>query len=326
MAKRKGAMALFEAISKTQAKPGGQVLPPHVGIQPQPVKAESRAVLYVPPTEGGETAEPGAAPPPPPAGAMRGTFVPAAKPQASPDRTGSYEPASGGTAAGGPVPVSVPESALTPAVVKPPKTSAAPKPTANSVPMSRAAMAVPPTTRNDVSAGRSRPRLVALVLAAVLVVGAIWYLAVRPGSGSPSAAGDGSTQAGIGQSESLPPPPQEFLSGKYYLVVENTRGATAKHKADAESIAAWLTQRNEPAAAMFNDRHNHWVVMAYQRFDEKPYDDVNGKTVYNKAAVEFAKKIEGFGKEYFRQNRTYQFKQTNRNGEFTPSYVRISGP
>jgi len=69
MAKRKDSMALFEAISRTKAKQG-QVLPPHVGISPQPIKAESRTVLYTPPADASTNAAdqtpavPGAAVPP----------------------------------------------------------------------------------------------------------------------------------------------------------------------------------------------------------------------------------------------------------------------
>jgi len=356
MAKRKDAMALFEAISKTQAKPGGQVLPPHVGISPQPVKAESRAVLYVPPTEGGETAEPGAAPPPPPVSGARGTWVPAAKPPSSPDRTGASESVPNGSAGGhvaapgapangyvpetnvpvgGYVPATerTPESAVVPVVVRPPKTSAAPprqSSVSNGVPMARAAMSAPPTTRGDSSSGWSKPRLVALILAAVLVVGAIWYVAVKPGSSrNPAGSGDGPSQASVGavgQDEELPPPP-EFLPGKWYLVVESISPNEANPEQAAVHIATWLTQRDVPAAAKTTRRAGRdiWVVMAYQRFDEVPWRDVNGKPVYNPGPTEFAKKIEGLGKEYFRQFRTYQFKQTNPKGEFTPLYVRISG-
>jgi len=80
MGKRKDSMALFEAISRTKAKQG-QVLPPHVGISPQPIKAESRTVLYTPPADASTDAAaqtpsvPGAAVPPSAAAARAQAFA-----------------------------------------------------------------------------------------------------------------------------------------------------------------------------------------------------------------------------------------------------------
>jgi len=345
MAKRKDAMALFEAISKTQAKPGGQVLPPHVGIQPQPVKAESRAVLYVPPTEGGETAEPGSAPPPPPSGGARGTFSPAARPLVPPERTGLYVPVQN-SASGGQVAVPgmtvaefvpaaevipsaevvpagrPPESSVTPVVAGAAKTSATTRPASpiSSAPVARAAASAPPVARDD-SSSWSRPRVVALILAAILVVGAVWFLTVKPKGGPEAPVGD-ATQAGLGatgQSEELPTPPQEFRAGSWYLLVEDT----GSNEQAAVHIADWLTQRNVPAAAVFNPKNSRWGVMARQPFDDVPYRVVNGKTEYNAEASELAKTVESMGKVYFSQYRTYKFLQTNPAGEFTPRYVPI---
>jgi len=320
MAKRKDAMALFEAISQTKAKPGGQVLPPHVGISPQPAKAESRAVLYVSPTDGGETAEPGAMPPPPPTSSPRGTWVTDAQARATQGQpAGAYESAT----------ERAPESSALPVVIR---TPAAVKSPASSAAMPRSAVSAPPTTRSQPRLAWPKPRLAAVALAMVLLIGAVWYLAARSGQapqGQDNATGP--VQAGlgtqVGQHEELPPPPSEFLPGKYYLVVEDTAGDTPQHEQAAVHMANWLTDKGVPAVASRNPRLKRWVVIAYQRFDEVPYSEpVKGKTVYNKEATDFAKKIEGLGKDYFRQYRTYQFKQTNRNGEFTPSYVRISGP
>jgi len=339
MAKRKDAMALFEAISKTKAKPGGQVLPPHVGIQPQPVKAESRAVLYVQPTSGGESAEPGDGPPAgpvPSVSATRGTWVSDAQDRAqSEPLTGSYEPDTGPVVAGRaevdrPAPAKMPESETTPAVVKLPKPAVTVKPpSSGGVPMVRAAVSAPPASRGGVGFGPSTPRLVAMVLAAALVIGGgVWYVA-RSGAvqddssrNQHQAAADG-TQAGLGVHEELPPPPPEIVPGKYYMVVQDTGGGEEKHRQAAIQIAEWLTKRDIPAVAG-QGTNGHWGVLACRPFDERPWrEDANGKPAYSREAEAFARDIEKLGKEYFDQTRTYKFNQTNSKGVFSPFFVPV---
>lgn len=102
---------------------------------------------------------------------------------------------------------------------------------------------------------------------------------------------------------------RQRLAGKYYLVIQNTLGKTAQHKAVAGEIASWCARKGHPAEAR-QATTGYWVVWSYTPFDAPTSED----------ALAYAQQIEALGREYRRDGGQFDFRQ-RRNGQFDPLYL-----
>lgn len=125
----------------------------------------------------------------------------------------------------------------------------------------------------------------------------------------------GASKAGVGASKGLPTGAASRVKGKYYLIVQRLGGSARKDKAEADRIAGWLAGQGEPATVELFEMggKKYYIVWSLRGFDRPTDDD----------AQQFGKRIEGLGKKYFSEYKTYNFLQRNK-GKYDPWYIRKS--
>jgi hypothetical protein len=128
------------------------------------------------------------------------------------------------------------------------------------------------------------------------------------------AAGTGTKGSTVGQG-GIPAPAAggSRVDGKYYLIVQQLGGASAKDLAEAERIRAWCAQHGEQVTVntFLSGGKKYYIVWSLRPFDSGSSQE----------ALDFGKQIEGLGKMYFAEYKTYNFLQRNK-GKFDPWYRR----
>ena len=103
--------------------------------------------------------------------------------------------------------------------------------------------------------------------------------------------------------------------GKYYLIIERLKDSSDADLAEAQRIVNFLAESGEPADIQTfrlggKEFYGVWSL--------RPFDTETGPE-----QVKFAERIEGLGRQYLREHRTYRFQQRRRlEAELTPSYVQ----
>jgi len=106
------------------------------------------------------------------------------------------------------------------------------------------------------------------------------------------------------------------LKGKYYLVIETLKGRSDEDLAEAQRIVEFLSQKGEQATVQTFNVGGQKLV--YGIWSLRPFDARDSQE-----ALDYARRIEQLGKEYFEKYKTYRFQQRRRPGqELSPSYVR----
>ena len=117
--------------------------------------------------------------------------------------------------------------------------------------------------------------------------------------------------AGAGAAKTLP----KRIPGKYYIVIESTRGTDAWHLAQAEKIARFCIERNEPAEVRkypaTSRSREQYVAWSLTPFDSPT----------SEAATQHARGIEKLGEEFFELHGDYKFLQRNA-GRFDPWFLK----
>jgi len=119
----------------------------------------------------------------------------------------------------------------------------------------------------------------------------------------PAAPGDSPvTPAGVGTTDTGDAGPADAeaarVEGKHYLVIQGLQGSSEAHKAEAFRIARFCQDNGMPATVN-SLRSGSIIVWSLTPFDS-PTDA---------AARQFVARAEQLGEQYFRQHRTYDFKQ-----------------
>lgn len=139
---------------------------------------------------------------------------------------------------------------------------------------------------------------------------------VPPGPIVPQTAGTGSMEGtnavatAVDNAEKVGP----RTIGKYYLVIQGIPGKTPEHYQDAQAIVAFLKENQVPASV-------HELRESYIVWSEDPMDKAD-----DKAALDYARKIEDLGKKYKdKAEGKYNFSQKgSRDGK--PWYILQTRP
>jgi len=123
-----------------------------------------------------------------------------------------------------------------------------------------------------------------------------------PGKGSP------------GGSKGLPAAAARRIQGKYYLIIQRLNGATTKDNNEGQRIKAWLANQGVPATVetyTTRSKKKYYMVWSLRGFDNPR----------SQAAQDYGKRIEGLGKKYFSEYKTYNFLQRH-DGKYDPWFYR----
>ena len=173
----------------------------------------------------------------------------------------------------------------------------------------------------------------ALVFAVVLAAWIGYSLAGGSGPGqTPSGPGGGSLKNQVppgkhvlagkdgpsgsakeGAKSSQPPAGGDRTKGKYYLIIQQLSSAAPKDMTEAQRIQAWVANQGEPATVntFVSGKKKYYIVWSLRAFDSPSSPE----------AQDFGRKIEGLGKKYFAEYKTYNFLQRHK-GKFDPWYQR----
>jgi len=102
-------------------------------------------------------------------------------------------------------------------------------------------------------------------------------------------------------------------SGYYYLVIQDLQGNTEDKKKEADRIVEFCKARGEPATVnTYKGSIVVWSLVGFNSPNEK-------------AARDYAKKVEQLGQNYFQEYKTYDFRQ-KRAGRFDPLFLPYTEP
>lgn len=144
----------------------------------------------------------------------------------------------------------------------------------------------------------------------VLLSLAFWMGRASVGWSSQATAGLAGTSDGAGRSPAGPAAvvaqAPRRVAGKWYMVIQDLRGAAETNKAEAVRIVSYL--KNEFGIPAEVRRYaGRYVVWSFKPFDSRDGQDVR----------DYAGKIEKIGQRYFKKYSTYRFSQRH-NGKLDP--------
>lgn len=165
---------------------------------------------------------------------------------------------------------------------------------------------IAPAPRLELSLGY--PACVAIVAGVLVLLAAAFLLGRHSAPAALPEGDDGQVSAGVGAGKAPAAPAR--VKGKYYLVIQQLPGKSAKDLADARKIARFCIDLREPVQIIAAARY--YYVWSLRPFDSEQDTE----------AWAFAQKIERLGRKYHEKHGDYEFLQRKRRSGPLEPFLR----